>query len=191
MGYGTAFEQTREIQWARCMCSFRATLACILSTSPFMSGNSLLSTTGEMVTPAGAQRPRSAQSLTWRAGTAWRFLPSGFKRWYMAVFSPPMENGASTCCRSAAARGSTLGSRPWLLPGGPLAGGQAAHPSSIPTWLKPKSFREVPAGFPLIGRDVSMRPSAAASSTSYMRSEQVFISRVMRDDRTIPLRHRT
>ena len=50
--------------------------------------------------------------------------------------------------------------------GSVFAGGQTAQPSSIPTWLKPRSLREVPAGLPLIGRDVSIRPFAALSSTS-------------------------
>ena len=77
--------------------------AWILSTSPFMSGNTTSSTTGEMV---------------------W---PSELRRWYMPTVPLGRGNpGGFTSCRFIAARGSTRGSRPCGF--GPGMGGQAAQP---------------------------------------------------------------
>ena len=108
-----------------------------------------------------------------------------------------LEKGSVTFVRCLAARGSMVGSRPWVKPASVIFfdAGQVAQPSSIPTcrgrthvslgrppagevirtaersgrertWLKPRSSSEDPAGLPLIGREVSIRPLAALSRTS-------------------------
>ena len=102
------------------------------------------------------------------------------RRWYWLKRPPPSGKPcAATCWRRIAARGSTVLLRPWLAsacgaPGPPVHGGQAAHPSSMPTSPKPRSLRLLPAGMPLIGREPLTRPRVACSSTASVMYQPIW-----------------